>query len=561
MGAEDYGSLSDRDLCILNSVLYNDKAYEHIKESCQNGQTPTLLNVLREVEIEEGDSFDENLASVHTTREDWNRIRNEIMNNDDGALANLRVIDFDADEHLGSRNVCFADEQGVPYVVCRGTGTAEDGTEWYDNALGLSSSDTPQQVEARSFVEYMSEVTGKDVVVSGHSKGGNKAMYAAVTSDCVARCVAFDGQGFGSEFTQTHASEIEDRSGKIRNYYTEGDFVSPLLVSVAGEEICVKASNLNGDFGRNHVVNCLLDDNLEFGERGVRSAASCAIADFTVWLDQSVSTRDRERIGTFLAHVLGSGLGGGDLLEALRNDPDGLGCLLAYVVDYPDSDKLVRDLLVEFLGTSLGSDGDGAPSRQTSVLLNGAVGLAPRVAASLGLVLYRMAGGFGGLATIVGLGKAQELLASHGFGPSFLRSVMASCARTRAGMIMRAHGDAGGTTLAGSSKRHDLTSETLSRMTSIVDEIQGEPFYDVSRWDMWYRIERGIGGLDIAHYQGDIGSYYRKVLDIEDASKTEITRMFERAWARDDEYARDVRRMLGSVRGLRGQLDRLAASL
>lgn len=561
MGAENYGNLSDRDLCVVNAVLYNDKVYELMKEACQSGESLSLYDVMCEAEHMDGGSFDECLSDVHTTREDWARIRDEVMSDADGTIASLRVIEFDADEHLGSRNVCFMDASGVPYVICRGTGTAEDGTEWCDNALGLSSSDTPQQVEARAFAEYIAHLTDKDVVVSGHSKGGNKAMYAAITSDCVARCVAFDGQGFGAEFTCAHAAQIEDGSAKVRNYYTEGDFVSPLLVSVAGEEICLKASNLNGDFARNHVVNCLLDDDLEFGERGMRCESSCAIADFTTWLDQSVSSRDRAQIGTFLSHALGAGLGGGDLLAALRDDPEGLGCLLAYVVSYPESDALVREVLVELVATSLGSQGDDAPDWRERLFSRGVVGTVPQAALLLSLVLYRMAGGLGVAATVLGLGKAQDILSSLGFGPSFMRAAMASCMRTRAAIGVHGGNGAGAGVLAGSGRVHDLTSEALSRMTTIIDEIRAEPFYDVSRWDLWYRIERAIGGLDISHYQGDIAMYYRKVFDVEGTTAEEVRRMFDRAWERDDEYARDVRSMLGNVRSLRRQLEELAATL
>ena len=563
MGEQGYGSLSDDDLCVINALLYSDKVYERMRESCQGGNSVSLYELLSELESE-GGSFDaESPAGVHTTREDWDRLVQGVLSDKNSELAMLQVYDFDADERMGARSVCLRDAEGVPYVVFRGTGTDEDGTEWYDNALGLSTSDTSQQIGARAFTEYIAQQTGFDVVVSGHSKGGNKAMYTAVTSDHVARCVAFDGQGFGSEFVDAYGERIGERSGIIRNYFAEGDFVSPLLNSVAGENICIRPSHLQGDYARNHVVNCLLTDDLRLGERGERSAAAQRISDFTVWLDRNVSPHDRETIGTFLAEALGAGLGDGDLVAALRNNPEGLGCLLGYVTSYPETEGLVHDLLLELMQTTLLTGEVVLPEPGLAPLLrNGSFNTRDTtswIVSLLGVELLRLAGPGSaiGALNVVGL---QSLLASFGFGDSYINKVLRACAATRASI--GAHGETGHSgTGVSSGQVHDLTDESLQHVLSAIDAIEVARLYDPSRWNAWDRVNRALGGLGLGGYQDDIVHRYRQVSDEEWQAKEEIKGMYVRAWVRDDEFARSVDRISDEARGLRTQLDALANSL
>ena len=88
------------------------------------------------------------------------------------------------------------------YVVYRGTG---DG-EWPDNGLGMTQSATIQQERALSYFEAAAErlelSAEQRVVITGHSKGGNKAQFVAMETkrqELVDVCYSVDGQGFSQK--------------------------------------------------------------------------------------------------------------------------------------------------------------------------------------------------------------------------------------------------------------------------------------------------------------------------------------------------------------------------
>ena len=70
-----------------------------------------------------------------------------------------------------------------------------------------------------------------ELTVTGHSKGGNKAMFVTILCNNVIRCVSFDGEGFSKEFLSDNnkIASILERSSLITNYSLSSDFVHILL--------------------------------------------------------------------------------------------------------------------------------------------------------------------------------------------------------------------------------------------------------------------------------------------------------------------------------------------
>lgn len=136
------------------------------------------------------------------------------------------------------RALCYTDPKDEdPVIVFRGTGGTEDA--WTDNFEGAFCSDTDIQQTANDFVELE---CGKyrDIVVTGHSKGGNMAMYVTVKQgERIKECVSYDGQGFGDEFRTQNKDEVAIASPKILSISAYNDFVNILLASIAGTAIYV----------------------------------------------------------------------------------------------------------------------------------------------------------------------------------------------------------------------------------------------------------------------------------------------------------------------------------
>lgn len=132
---------------------------------------------------------------------------------------------------------------GAPIVVFRGT--EPDSDEGNDNIEGAWQTDTEAQERALGYINILHEEYGLDnISVSGHSKGGNKAMYVTVRSDYVSDCTAFDAQGFSTAFLGKYSDRIVERKDRITLIAPEKTLVSTLLSPIAGNTIYTSTEGL-----------------------------------------------------------------------------------------------------------------------------------------------------------------------------------------------------------------------------------------------------------------------------------------------------------------------------
>lgn len=129
------------------------------------------------------------------------------------------------------------------YVVYRGTG---DG-EWPDNGIGMTSAATIQQKKALSYFEEVVETMGfceeDRIIITGHSKGGNKAQFVTMETkyaDLIDSCYSVDGQGFSEQAVDAwkcryDETEYEGRVQKLYGIHGENDYVSVLGNSIIPE--------------------------------------------------------------------------------------------------------------------------------------------------------------------------------------------------------------------------------------------------------------------------------------------------------------------------------------
>ena len=122
--------------------------------------------------------------------------------------------------------VTFVDEAGATYVVFRGTDASAVG--WAEDArFGL---DFPMDSQrwAANYLAYATSRADGPIVVVGHSKGANLALYAAAaTPPVLDRVYAFDPVGFPASVVDSGFFVSID--GLMRIYVTAGSWVSPLL--------------------------------------------------------------------------------------------------------------------------------------------------------------------------------------------------------------------------------------------------------------------------------------------------------------------------------------------
>lgn len=176
----------------------------------------------------------------------------------DSKLMSLRTT-YTINENIQA--ACFVDNDGDATVAFRGTGGLY--WTWRDNFEGLTvdNDDNYATFDQRTAARFINSLPYDNITVTGHSKGGNMAMYVTVIlSDKIARCVSFDGQGFNNEFCKHYADQISKVQSKITAICAENDFVNVLMHSIAGKQIYVKLHDGIGFFD-NHSHFYMYFDN------------------------------------------------------------------------------------------------------------------------------------------------------------------------------------------------------------------------------------------------------------------------------------------------------------
>lgn len=228
-----------RELIILNVLVYTE-AFQK-SENIEYILGKSVYDFINDFDIynldkKEIGSMDENsfLAIVNTAREEKNlfsKIKIANINNEQGVISAIFEFENDA------------------IFVFRGT---SGSLEWNDNREGIfeNNPDTKQQVKAYEYFEknifdsYL-KVKYKNVYVTGHSKGGNKAQYIGVRAGrYIKKVYSFDGQGFGDSFFEKYKENIKRYSKKIVNISGEYDYVNIIGELASSENIYLKSNAL-----------------------------------------------------------------------------------------------------------------------------------------------------------------------------------------------------------------------------------------------------------------------------------------------------------------------------
>lgn len=171
----------------------------------------------------------------------------------------------------------FKDTDGNYYVAYRGTG---DG-RWPDNGDGMTEVSTPMQEAAQEYFDKVAEkyfidakANGKQIIVTGHSKGGNEAQYVYFTSKyayLIDYCYSYDGQGFSRVAIETFIDKCggeEKYNEKLSRMYSicgENDFVHDLGFVIIPEENTYFVKTTGTSPVSFHSLECMLTgENGEF---------------------------------------------------------------------------------------------------------------------------------------------------------------------------------------------------------------------------------------------------------------------------------------------------------
>lgn len=544
--------LSDEELLFLSNLMHMKKEnidgkspFSNIWTDTSEGKTlGTLINSIDTKKLRE-EPYSSHKFDGEISGYEWADMIDSIRNND--KLCNMTVQDVNRDKKC-ALNVCLTDQDGKPYVVFRGTGSGE----WDDNFFGAYETDTEQQKMA---LDYINSLGYDNITVVGHSKGGNKAKYVALLSDKVSRCVSYDGEGFSKEFIDKYNDLIDANKSKITCYALDSDYVNILMYDIYNQKYYVEGNGVES-FEQNHSPNSFF----HFNEEGYtfeiteQNPSMKKLHGFVNYILDSVPDNEKEGLFNFLANVAQRALGckGPDYKEYYTTDemieylmqPGNehyIGLVLAYADKYNEYNSGILQAIVDIIfKTDLGDK---------SLLIKGGVGI---------VAYLKYEYGFDTLDEILKFAVMHPILFMNILRIfkipedkiEFISNVIKEYAKARFNVPNISLSKLEEYTGSDSDIIRDYSDNTRVMMLNLTNEVKNEKFYDISRWDVWYRVEDWFGLLNLDRYKSDISTYYRKVIDINETTTKQMQKIFEEVDKTTNTYVKEMQESLGELKSI-----------
>ena len=186
---------------------------------------------------------------------------------------------IDVEQQLQFAAVTFIISDGLAYVAFRGTDNTIVG--WREDCNLSFLPETPGQNEAVMYVNRVAEKTRGDLIVGGHSKGGNFAVYAAAFCDeavkhRVVKVYSNDGPGFNNQVAESdHYLSVLSKTVKI---IPDSSLIGILLLSKATRRII--KSDAKGIMQHNPYSWCVMGASFESADER---------ADASLFMDETLS--------------------------------------------------------------------------------------------------------------------------------------------------------------------------------------------------------------------------------------------------------------------------------
>ncbi|MBU9720044.1 MULTISPECIES: DUF2974 domain-containing protein [Bacillaceae] len=152
----------------------------------------------------------------------------------------INIIDSQTQKQFSAITV-YLDED-TDFIAYRGTDNTIVG--WKENFNMTFMSPVPAQIEAVSYLNAIGQKTQKKLIIGGHSKGGNLAVYAAVKccsniKDRILEVFNNDGPGFHHDVIS--CAEYKDMIKRVKTIIPQSSIVG-MMLEHEEEYVIVKSS-------------------------------------------------------------------------------------------------------------------------------------------------------------------------------------------------------------------------------------------------------------------------------------------------------------------------------
>jgi len=180
------------------------------------------------------------------------------------------------DNNVSTGFVAYTVETGPQEAVVAFRGSEdmaklEYRNDWQNNASSVYARQTVQQKDAEAYMADASMQQYEHISLTGHSLGGNLALYATLTAgpqlrEAIVGTQTFNAPGFNQAFMQNHRIEIEAMRGRIQEFQNKYDLVSSIMFNPTKPIIIDTTSKTKTtvNVAENHALNFLEIENGQF---------------------------------------------------------------------------------------------------------------------------------------------------------------------------------------------------------------------------------------------------------------------------------------------------------
>jgi hypothetical protein len=546
--------MRDEELMLLEQLTYlDDNVQEELEidlsdcdsvETMVNQFTPTVMKKLS------GKGY---VGDCYIEKRELAAVINAIKNNKN--LMGYKLEQHKSKSGKKIESIVFTkpnkDKNGKKKAIVAFRGTL-DGYDWKDNLLGLFLADTKEQKRALRFINSLPY---DEIITVGHSKGGNKAIYTAILSNKVGRCVAMDAQGESLEFIKKYGPQIAKKAKNIVNYSLSTDYVHILLNTIPGiKEVYCKARFMAPLAF--HAPTALLSFGKTADGKYVKMSNGIPALDitdettvmkgmkgFTMFLGNTMPQKERQEMGEFLGVLVGLMLGSDDIafeykgkiykktafneINILTANIENLAKVVAYMKKYAEANPsfyVVYKQVDDFIDRNIFNPTD-PEEWYSGTLLQG-----------IWKILYSV--------------KLKDYIATVGRHTGRVGSFLTFGALVDAEYerIKDCDASASANTLPSySDKIYDFSKETYEDICEVMDQISRVYFESVSGWrknatEEWYE------ELDIDVYAKGIDAYIEDLFWINQQAKLKVEDVYTKEWEIDKTYASKIKDIRARVR-------------
>ena len=226
-------AFNDIDNVILSYLSYMDFGELHLEENSIYGIDEAFELFCKRHSLEEIREHGQFLERVPLLLEDM--VIGERFK--DTNIAYYKEV-FDKEKIEQFAAVTFILPDGTNYISFRGTDTTITG--WKEDFLMSCMSETEGAKEAVDYLNNVSELLDGDLIVGGHSKGGNFAMYAATfcnetVRERIIKVYNNDGPGFRDEII--NSAEYKQLLPKICSIVPQTSIIGQVLSNDSEEKV------------------------------------------------------------------------------------------------------------------------------------------------------------------------------------------------------------------------------------------------------------------------------------------------------------------------------------